>query len=379
MTIHKNIIIGAGPSGLSIAGRLSKLNIPFILLEKSENVGNEWRNHYDRLRLHTDKIHSALPHLPFPADYPTFVPKDQYILYLETYIEHFKIQPIYKQEVADIAKKDGVWHVKTKTDEFFAENVIVSTGYNRVPKIPHFINDALFEGEIIHSNQYKNGKCYAGKNVLVVGYGNSGAEIALDLYESGAKTFVSIRNPVNIVNREFLGRSTQGMAIFLSKFGNSFYDFISKIFKRLSTGSMKDTGIPISPLAPSEQLRKQGKVPVIDVGTLQQIKERNIVVLPDIQEFTHDAVVFKDGQHIKFDVVLLATGYHAHLEKIVKNIAPLLNERAYPKEMWNDTETYKGLYFLGFNLPLTGILRDISISSAKIAQKIIDSESKIKK
>lgn len=370
MTIHKNIIIGAGPSGLSIAGRLSKLKIPFILLEKSENVGNEWRNHYDRLRLHTDKVHSELPHLPFPPDYPTFVPKDQYIKYLESYIEHFKIQPIYKQEVIDIVKKDKIWHVKTQTDEFLTENVIVSTGYNRVPKIPHFINDALFDGEIIHSNQYKNGKCYAGKNVLVVGYGNSGAEIALDLYENGAKTFVSIRNPVNIVNREFLGRSTQGLAIFLSKFGNSFYDFISKIFKRLSTGSMKDTGIPISPLAPSEQLRKQGKVPVIDVGTLQQIKEKNILVLPDIQEFTHDSVIFKDGQHIKIDVVLLATGYHAHLEKIIKNIAPLLNERAYPKEMWHETEPYKGLYFLGFNLPLTGILRDINLSSAKIAQKL---------
>jgi cation diffusion facilitator CzcD-associated flavoprotein CzcO len=296
MTINKNIIIGAGPSGLSIAGRLSKLGIPFILLEKSENVGNEWRNHYDRLRLHTDKVHSALPHLSFPTDFPTFVPKDQYIQYLESYIEHFKIQPIYKQEVVDITKKEGIWHVKTTSEEFLAENVIVSTGYNRVPKIPHFINDVLFEGEIIHSNLYKNGKCYAGQNVLVVGYGNSGAEIALDLYESGAKTFVSIRNPVNIVNQEFLGHSTQGLAIFLSKFGNSFYDFISKIFKRLSTGSMKGTGIPISPLAPSEQLRKQGKVPVIDVGTLQQIKEKNIIVLPDIQEFTHEEVIFKDGQ-----------------------------------------------------------------------------------
>lgn len=370
MTIHKNIIIGAGPSGLSIAGRLSQLKIPFILLEKSENVGNEWRNHYDRLRLHTDKAHSALPHWPFPADYPTFVPKEQYIQYLENYIEHFKIQPIYKQEVIDIQKKEKLWHVQTQTNEFLAENVIVSTGYNRVPKIPHFINDALFAGEIIHSNQYKNGKCYAGKNVLVVGYGNSGAEIALDLYESGANTFVSIRNPVNIVNREFLGRSTQGMAIFLSKFGNSFYDFISKIFKRISTGSLKDTGIPISPLAPSEQLRKQGKVPVIDVGTLQQIKDKNILVLPDIQEFTNDSVIFRDGQSIKIDVVLLATGYHANLEKFIKNVAPLLNERAYPKNMWNDSEPYRGLYFLGFNLPLTGILRDINLSSAKIAEKL---------
>ena len=360
-----------GASGLAIAGRLTKLSVPYLLLEKTENVGNEWRNHYDRLCLHTDKIHSALPHLPFPDDYPTFVPKAQYIQYLESYIQHFGIKPIYNQEVIGIEKTPNSWQINTQASVFLTQNVIVSMGYNRVPKIPHFINNGLYAGQIIHSSSYKNGKDFAGKNVLVVGYGNSGAEIALDLYENGAKTYVSIRNPVNIVNRDFMGRSTQGLAIFLSKFGNSFYDFVSKIFKKLSTGAMEGTGIPISLLTPSEQLRTLGKVPVIDVGTLKQIKEKNIFVLPDIQEFTNDSVVFIDGQKIKIDVVILATGYHAHLEKIVKNIAPLLNERFYPKEMWNDNATFKGLYFLGFNLPLTGILRDINLSSAKIAQKIV--------
>ncbi|CAH0995289.1 putative oxidoreductase CzcO [Emticicia aquatica] len=373
MSYHKNIIIGAGPSGLAIAGRFTKLGIPYILLEKSENVGIEWRKHYDRLHLHTDKLHSALPHLPFPDSYPTFISKLQYIDYLESYIQHFGIKPNYKQEVIEIEKVENIWRVKTKTDEFFTENVIVSTGYNRVPKIPHFINDSLFDGDFIHSNSYSNGKTFAGKNVLVVGYGNSGAEIALDLFENGAKTYVSIRNPINIVNRDFMGRSTQGLAIFLSKFGNKFYDFVSKIFKKLSTGSMEGTGIPISNLAPSEQLRTLGKVPVIDVGTLEQIKAKNITVLPDIQEFANDYVVFVDGQKVNIDFVILATGYHAHLEKIVKNIPPLLNDRGYPKEMWNDSPAFKGLFFLGFNLPLTGILRDINLSSAKIAQKIANS------
>lgn len=370
MESHKNIIIGAGPSGLAIAGRLSKLNMPFIILEQAENVGNVWRNHYDRLHLHTDKRHSELPHFPFPADYPTFVPKAKYVEYLDAYAKHFHIQPIYNQEVINIKRVADKWLVKTKTNVFEAKNVIVSTGYNRVPVIPNFKNQALFKGEIIHSHLYKNGKPYQDKNVLVVGYGNSGAEIALDLYENGAKAFTSIRTPVNIVKREFLGRSTQGLAIFLIQFGNTFYDFISNIFKKLSTGAMAGTGIPISTLAPSEQLRTLGKTPVIDVGTLKEIKAKNITVLPDIQEFTKDSVVFVDGQKIDFDAVILATGYHARLTDLVENIDPLLNERGYPKAMWSDEPTYKGLYFLGFNLPLTGVLRDIQLSSAKIVQKI---------
>ena len=370
MESNKNIIIGAGPSGLAIAGRLSKLNIPFIILEQSENVGNVWRNHYDRLHLHTDKKYSELPHFPFPADYPTFVPKAKYIEYLDAYVKYFDIQPLYNQEVTNIKRIANKWLVKTKTNTFEAENVIVSTGYNRVPTIPTFKNQAVFQGEIFHSHLYKNGKPFQHKNVLVVGYGNSGAEIALDLYENGARTFTSIRTPVNIVKREFLGRSTQGLAIFLIQFGNTFYDFISNIFKKLSTGAMKGTGIPISTLAPSEQLRTLSKTPVIDVGTLKEIKAKNILVLPDIQEFTKDTVVFVDGQNIAFDAVVLATGYHARLKDLVQNIDPLLNERGYPKTMWSDEPTYKGLYFLGFNLPLTGVLRDIHLSSAKISQKI---------
>ncbi|WP_435355365.1 flavin-containing monooxygenase [Emticicia sp. SJ17W-69] len=370
MESHKNIIIGAGPSGLAIAGRLSKLNIPFIILEQSENVGNAWRNHYDRLHLHTDKKYSALPHLPFPADYPTFVPKAKYIEYLEAYRKYFNIQPIYNQEVTNIKRVGEKWVVNTKTHVFDTENVIISTGYNRVPAIPTFKNQTVFKGEILHSSIYKNGKPYKDKSVLVVGYGNSGAEIALDLFENGAKTFTSIRTPVNIVKREFLGRSTQGLAIFLIQFGNTFYDFISNIFKKLSTGAMAGTGIPISTLAPSEQLRTLGKTPVIDVGTLKEIKAKNIVVLPDIKEFAENSIVFIDGQKIDFDAVILATGYHARLTDLVENITPFLNDRAYPKSIWSDDASFAGLYFLGFNLPLTGVLRDIHLSSAKIAQKI---------
>jgi len=371
MAIIENLIIGAGPSGLSVAGRLRKLGIPFEILEKSDTVGIAWRNHYDRLHLHTDKKYSALPHLPFPANYPTFVSKNQYIAYIDSYCAHFAIKPIFGQEVISVKKNGKHWLVTTQNKTYEAKNVLVATGYNRVPKAPTLKGQAQFKGEILHSEKYKNGNPYKGKNVLVVGYGNSGAEIALDLYESGAKTFVSIRNPVNIVKREFMGRSTQSMAIFFIRFGNTFYDFIARQFKKMLLKAVEGTNIPISPLAPSEQLRTQGKVSVIDVGTLAQIKAGNIKVMPDIESLSEHEVLFKDGQQLKIDVILMATGYHARLDEIIENVAPLLNERAYPKAMWFDEEPYKGLYFVGFNLPLTGILRDINFTSEKIVKQIM--------
>lgn len=370
MAIIENLIIGAGPSGLSVAGRLRKLGMPFEILEKSDSVGVAWRNHYDRLHLHTDKKYSELPHLPFPKEYPTFISKNQYIAYLDQYCEHFTIKPIFKQSVISVSKNGDNWIVQTKDKTYEAKNVLIATGYNRVPKYPTLKGQEEFKGEILHSEKYKNGVPFKGKNVLVVGYGNSGAEIALDLFESGAKTYVSIRNPVNIVKREFKGRSTQSLAIFFIRFGNTVYDFIAKQFKKLVLKAVEGTGIPISPLAPSEQLRTLGKVSVIDVGTLAQIKAGNIKVMPDIQQLRPNSIIFKNGEEVPVDVIVLATGYHAQLEEIVENVSPLLNERGYPKAMWFEEEPYKGLYFVGFNLPLTGILRDINLSSEKIVSHI---------
>ena len=371
MAIIENLIIGAGPSGLSIAGRLSKLGIPFEIIEKSDTIGIAWRNHYDRLHLHTDKKYSELPHLPFPKDYPIFISKNQYVAYLDQYVSHFNINPIFNQKVVSVRKNGNYWVVRTIDKTFEAKNVLIATGYNRVAKMPVFRGQKDFKGEVLHSEKYKNGKPYKDKNVLVVGYGNSGAEIALDLYEHGAKSFVSIRNPVNIVKREFAGRSTQSLAIFFIRFGNTFYDFIARQFKRLLLEAAKDTGILISHLAPSEQLRSQGKVAVIDVGTLAQIKAGNIKVMPDIKELTANEVVFLNGEKLPIDAIIMATGYHPRLKQIVEKVSPLLNERGYPKAMWFDEEPFKGLYFVGFNLPLTGILRDINISSEKIVNHIL--------
>lgn len=373
MAIIENLIIGAGPSGLAVAGRLSKLGIQFEILEKSDKVGISWRNHYERLHLHTDKKYSALPHLPFPADYPMFISRNQYITYLDHYCEHFNIRPVFNQHVIAVSKEAKHWVVNTNGRTYEACNVLIATGYNRVPKMPTMKGQEVFRGEMLHSEKYKNGKPYKGKNVLVLGYGNSGAEIALDLYENGANVFVSIRNPVNIIKREFKGFSTQSLAIFCIRLGNTVYDFVGRQFKKLLLKAAEGTGIPISTLAPSEQLRVEGKVAVIDVGTLAQIKAGNIKVMPGIEELTANKVVFVNGVKLSVDAIVMATGYHARLEEIMVDVSPLLNERGYPKALWFEEEAYKGLYFIGFKLPLTGILRDINLSSEKIIKQIMAS------
>lgn len=364
------IIIGAGPSGLAVAGRLAEKKVPYLMLEKGQHIGEAWHHHYERLHLHTDRRFSGLPHRPIPPSYPVFVPKDKLISYWQDYAEHYGIRPQFNQEVKKIYRQGGRWKVKTATEEFEADQVVVCTGYNRVPNIPHWPGDkTLFEGEIIHSSQYRNAEPYRGKRVLVVGMGNSGAEIALDLSENGVETYLSLRSPVNIMNRDIGGKPTQLSAIVLSTLlPNWAYDQLSRFIQKRTIGDLSAYGIATPTYAPAKGIR-MGRIPVLDVGTLAQIKAGKIKVKRDIEHFMAHGVQFIDGTHQELDAVILATGYRALLGELIEGLGPRLNERGCPGQPWYDD--LPGLYFLGFSVPLTGILRSINIESGRIVKRLL--------
>lgn len=362
------IIIGAGPAGLAIAGRLSKLGKPYIILEKSDRVASAWHSHYDRLCLHTVKEHSNLPHLELPDDYPGYVPRLKMIEYWENYTRVMGIQPVFGQEVQLVKRVGDEWLVKTTDQSFTAKNVVVATGYNRTPVIPQWPGLEQFKGAFLHSKSYRNGAPFKGQNVLVVGIGNTGAELALDLYENGAQPFIAVRSPVNFILRDVGGRPAQQTAIMLGKLPNWAYDFITRQMQRLLIGDLSVYGIKTPAYAPSEGLRKYGKVPVIDIGTLALIKERKVKILPDIQQFNAHSVDFTNGETHDFDAVIACTGYRAQIEDFVENGASLLNERGYPRSLWFDEPEWKGLFFCGFSTPLSGILRNIKMDSEAIVR-----------
>lgn len=368
------LILGAGPGGLSMAGQLAHRGLPFTVLEASSQVGHAWRNHYDRLHLHTVKEHSALPHLPYPADYPTYVSRAQFVTYLEQYARHFNIQPHFNQTVTGIRRTpdERTWTVQTTTDKFVADRVVVATGYNRLPNEPELPGLSTFTGEVIHSRAYRNGEQLGGKDVLVIGMGNTGAELALDLYEHGAQPTISVRGPVSIVRRDIFGKPAQPTAIFLNRFPNWFYDFVAGLSQQLTVGDLSKYGLGKPGYSPSRLIREFGRIPVIDLGTLDQIKAGSIRVAPGIKQVSAHSVTFTDGTERPFDAIILATGYRPGLAQLLGPAlsAEVLNERGYPSALWYDQPGLRGLYFLGFSTPLTGILRSLAINSGLIADAI---------
>jgi len=371
--VIETLIIGAGPAGLAMAGRLSKAGINFHSIEKSPDLGNRWRHHYDRLHLHTVKRLSHLPHFPFPADYPVYVPRDKFVDYLESYAAEFEIRPEFGVTVHRIAKsKDGGWNIETSNGEIEARLVIIATGVNNEAKAPEWEGRNEFTGTITHSVDYKNPNDYLNSRTLVVGMGNTGAEIALDLSEQGVKTFLSVRGELNIVPRDLNGRSVQETALILDKFPFGIGEWLGAKITGIYFGNLSKYGIEKSKVRPVVQLNTTGKTPVIDIGTVKAIKQGRIKVVSEANRFTAKGVMLDNGEELEVDHIIFATGYHSCLDGLIENMVEFKDRLGYPKGAIG-SGFHEGLYFVGFNnYKLGGILGTIFSDSEEALIDIMD-------
>jgi cation diffusion facilitator CzcD-associated flavoprotein CzcO len=372
MTDTRVVIVGAGPAGLAVGASLRHRKIPFVLLERHAQVATAWRQHYERLHLHTTKRFSALPYLPYPASYPRYPSRQQVVDYLDAYTQHFALRPRCGQPVRSVQQSVGAgarWQIQTEDRRYTAAHVVIATGLNAVPSVPTWPAQEQFRGRILHSAQYHNGEPYRSQRVLVVGFGNSGAEIALDLYEHGATVSMAVRNPVNVVFRDRFGIPVQALAIALSPLPPRILDAITKPIMRAVFGDLTPYGLHSALDGVATQLREQAKVPVIDVGTINLIKQGKIKVFPGIERFTADGVICTDGTVGAFDAVVLATGYHVQLGALLPGCDGVLGARGVPLQSGRAT-VRPGLYFCGFHNSIGGLLRRIGYEARHIASEI---------
>ncbi|RWW59125.1 hypothetical protein BHE74_00033950 [Ensete ventricosum] len=172
------VIVGAGPSGLATAACLSVLTIPYVVLEREDCSAAMWKlRTYDRLQLHLAKRFCELPHMPIPRNAPTYLPKAEFIQYLDAYVERFNINPVYSTDVelASYDEDSKTWRVMARNrlsdqvEEYRSRFLVVASGENSEGFIPDLPGLQSFSGEILHSSSYKSGRPYTDKSVLVVG------------------------------------------------------------------------------------------------------------------------------------------------------------------------------------------------------------------
>ena len=363
------IVIGAGPSGLACAACLQRVGVDVEILERAACVGSSWHGHYERLHLHTVRGRSGLPFLPMPKTYGKFPSRAQMIGYLDAYARHFGLEPVFGTEVSNVVRSGAGWQVSHSGGQAVADVVVFATGMNNAAKSAGLPGMEAFAGPVVHSSQYNTADAYAGKSVLVVGFGNSGGDIALDLAEHGARPTLSVRGPVNILPHSLFGVPITSLGGLRKVLPYRWADAITAPILRAKIGRPEDYGLRSAGKGPAAQVIEDGRVPLIDIGTLAAIKAGKIAVRPGVANVGARQVAFTDGSADAFDAIILATGYRVDLRNMLPDAAEALTAEGRPK-VSGAPSPVKGLYFCSYKASADGQLRQSGLEAKAIAADV---------
>ncbi|MFL4905023.1 flavin-containing monooxygenase [Streptomyces sp. MMS24-I2-30] len=366
-------VIGAGPGGLAAARALRARGVRAVVLEKADEVGASWRRHYDRLHLHTTRRLSALPGLPIPRRFGRWVARDDMIRYLEKYAEFHELEIVTGVEVSRVERSaDGTgWLLRASGGrELTGGAVVVATGFNHTPRVPDWPGLDAYAGEFLHAGEYRNAEPYAGRDVLVVGVGNTGAEIAVDLVEGGAaRVRLSVRTPPHIVRRSTAGWAAQYSAVLVRRLPVTLVDRLARHLAKVSVPDLSGHGLP----RPDSGLYSRvaaGAIPVQDVGLVDAVRAGRVEVVAAVDGFEDGKVALADGGRLSPDAVIAATGYERALEGLVGHL-DVLDGRGRPVvRSGRSPRNAPGLYFTGFTNPISGMLRELARDAEKIATTV---------
>ncbi|MER6068962.1 NAD(P)/FAD-dependent oxidoreductase [Streptomyces sp. NPDC001817] len=367
-------VIGAGPGGLAAAYALRARGIRAVVLEKADRVGASWRGHYDRLHLHTTRRLSTLPGLKIPRKFGRWVSRDNVVRYLEKYAEHHELEIVTGVEVFRVERAgDGTgWLLHASGGrELTGSAVVVATGYNHTPRIPDWPGLTEYGGEFLHAGAYRNAGPYTGRDVLVVGVGNTGAEIAVDLVEGGAaRVRLAVRTVPHIVRRTTLGWPAQYSGVLVRRLPVRLVDRLARSAARLGVPDLSAHGLPRPDTGMYSRVL-QGAVPVQDVGLIDAVRKGKVEIVAAVESFEDGnpgKVVLADGSRIEPDAVIAATGYTRALEGLVGHLG-VLDGRGKPVVRGGRTPAQTpGLYFTGYTNPISGMFREMALDAGKIAK-----------
>jgi putative flavoprotein involved in K+ transport len=339
------VIVGAGPAGLASAAELARRNIGATVLERADAIAASWRGRYDRLRLNSSRWFSALPGARWPRAAGTFPKRDDMVDYLERYARFHHMDVRLNTGVERIDRNGSGWELRTSSGDLHAEHVILASGYAHTPHIPDWPGRDSYDGLLMHAAAYRNAQPFLDGDVLVVGAGCSGMEIAYDLVDSGVQRVrLAVRTPPNFLIRSpigpLLGRT-------LMKLGARRADRVMALVRRMEIGDLSEYGLP----APEEGIfarlaRLEVAPAIVDKEVIEAIKERRIEIVAGVESLDESGVGLADGTRIEPNAVIAATGYRSGLEPVVGHLG-VLDERGVPRVRGGD-EAAPGLRFVGY-------------------------------
>ena len=370
---ERPLIVGAGAAGLAVAARLRQRGVECDVVDRATSVGSAWTGRYDSLHLHTIRWLSGLPGFPIPRGHGRWVARDDVVRYLRDYADRFGVHPELGVEVTrlDRAPDARGWLVETSAGQRRASVVVLATSYSSRPYLPGWAaQDTPSAAGLLHSSQYRRPEPYRGRHVLVVGAGNSAAEIAVELAGAGATVTMSVRTPPNIVRRDTLGVPSQLLGIVLRRVPERVMNPLSAVLRRVSVPDLSEHGLPAPAGDGFTQFLRTRTVPILDHGFVREVKDGRIRIVVAVDSLDEGVVGLVDGTSLRPDAIVCATGYRPGLEPIVGHLG-VLDLHGTPRVHGARTlPSAPGLYFAGITVQMAGLLREIGFEARAIGDAV---------
>jgi cation diffusion facilitator CzcD-associated flavoprotein CzcO len=367
------LVIGGGQSGLCIAARLKQLNVDTLIVDREQRIGDNWRKRYHALTLHNQVQVNHLPYMLFPPNWPTYIPKDKLANWFEAYVDGMELNywTATEFEGGSYDEKEGRWTVTLRRADgskriMHPRHVVLATGVSGIPNIPDMPGLKNFAGKVVHSSGYDDGENWKGKRALVIGTGNSGHDIAQDLYSSGAEVTLVQRSSTLIVSIEpsaqlvytpynegtlddndliatsmplKLARRSHALTCDKSReLDKDLLEGLARVGFKLDFGE-DNTGWQFKYLT-------RGGGYYFNVGCSDLVIKGEIALkqFADIDTFVAEGARMKDGKTIAADLIVLATGYKRQEELVRKLFGDAMVERVGTIWGFGDNHELRNMY-----------------------------------
>ncbi|MBR0969243.1 flavin-containing monooxygenase [Bradyrhizobium japonicum] len=367
------LVVGGGQAGLAIAARLKQLKIDTLIVDREARIGDNWRKRYHALTLHNQVQVNHLPYMPFPPNWPTYIPKDKLANWFEAYVDAMELNFWTGTEFEGGAYDEarGCWTVTLRRADgssraMHPRHVIMATGVSGIANVPDIPTLENFKGTLLHSSRYEDGENWTGKRAIVVGTGNSGHDIAQDLHSSGAEVTLLQRSPTLVTNIE------PSAQLAYATYNEGTLEDNDLIATSMPTPLAKKTHVMLTEQSKEldkellDGLRKVGfKLDFGDAGTGWQFKYltrgggyyfnvgcSNLIVegaiklmqFADVESFTAGGARMKDGSNIAADLIVLSTGYKPQEYLVRKLFGDAVADRVGPIWGFGDGLELRNMY-----------------------------------
>jgi putative flavoprotein involved in K+ transport len=364
------VVIGAGPSGLAVARELRhRHGISALVVDKAAAPAVSWRNRYDNFRLNTNGFMSHLPGQRIPLSAGRWPTKEDMVRYFDRYVRQQDITLALGCEVNRIDRAANGWLVETSSGEIRTPAVVLATGKYRTPVVPPWPGLGRFSGEVVHSGDFRNAWPFAGRDVLVVGAGNSAADIAVQLAEDGArKVWLAVRTPPHLVRRAI---GPVPSDIFLELFARvpaRMVDPVIAQLNRLLFGDLSVYGFHRPPLGLKATVEQRGRIPTLADELVEAVRSGRVEVVAAVAAAESNRVILDDGTAVTPQVIVAATGFSTDLDGLVGHLG-VLDEDGDPR---GGFASYlgDGMFAIGYGIPPNGPLRAIRLAATPLAGQV---------